>query len=143
MKRLFTCALSIILAACTNLSNAEKSAITQKAIADARESSKEIHFGYLNCYPLEKLEKDNCKRQIKNMAANRKDAISWDYILPFDFEAERIGFVAFLHEQKKICSGINQGPQFSDKLDGYGIDCTDGNHYIMRFDYDRKKWELG
>lgn len=143
MKRIFTTgAIAVALTACTTLSDVEKQALHDRAIADARNQPKEIHLAYLQCYALDKLDKDRCKRVIKGKIEGRKDASTWEYILPFDYEAERLGFHAFLRDHGKKCAGVDQGPQFNDKATAYDVTCTDGNQYRMRFDYEKAKWLL-
>ncbi|MCB2081550.1 MAG: hypothetical protein H6908_03510 [Hyphomicrobiales bacterium] len=142
MKRLITLTIPITLAACTTLGNVEKQALHDRAIADARSQPKEIHLAYLQCYALRDVDKDSCKRKVKQTIEGRNGASTWEYILPFDYEAERLGFQAFLRDHGKSCAGIDKGPEFNSDTKAYDVICTDGHRYAMRFDYKNEQWEL-
>lgn len=143
MKRFITTGtLTLALTACTTLGDVEKQALHDRAIADARSQPKEIHLAYLQCYALRDVDKDFCKRKVKSTIEGRKDASTWEYILPFDYEVERLGFQAFLRDHGKSCAGIDKGPEFNSDIKAYDVICTDGNHYAVRFDYKNEKWEM-
>lgn len=97
---------------------------------------------YLQCYPLRDIDKKDCKRKAKKLTTDRQHAVTWDYILPFDYEVERLGFKAFLRDQGKPCAGVDQGPQYNKEANAYKVICTDGNQYSMRFDRNVLAWEL-
>lgn len=130
------------VSACTTLGDVEKEALRDRAIADARKQSKETHLAYLQCYALRDIDKKDCKREAKTLTTDRQTAVTWDYILPFDYEAERLGFKAFLNNAGKKCAGINEGPKFNQAIKAYDVHCTDGNQYGMRFDSEKLEWEL-
>lgn len=143
MKHIITTsAIAVALTACTTLSDVEKQALRDRAIADARSQPKEIHLAYLQCYALRDSDKDSCKRKIKWTIEGRKDASTWEYIRPFDYEAERLGFQAFLRDHSKKCAGVDQGPTFNQEISAYDVVCTDGNRYAMQFDYEQLTWKL-
>lgn len=143
MKRFITTsAVAIALTSCTTLGDVEKQALHDRAIADARSQPKEIHLAYLQCYALRDVDKDSCKRKVKSEIEGRKDASTWEYILPFDYEVERLGFRAFLRDHGKTCADIDKGPQFNSDTKAYDVICTDGHRYAMRFDYKNVQWEL-
>lgn len=142
MKRLLIFAMPIMLASCTTLGNAEKQALQDGAIQNARNQNKEVHLAYLQCYALRDIAKKDCKREAKKLSKNRQEAKTWEYILPFDHEAERLGFKAFLQNKGKACAGIDQGPKYNDKISAYDVACTDGSQYRMRFDYEKDQWLL-
>lgn len=104
-----------------------KQALHDRAITDARKQPKEIHLAYLQCYALRDIDKDNCKQKIKWTIEGRKDASTWEYILPFDYAVERLGFKAFLKDQGKTCSGVEQGPKYNSKIKAYDVFCKDGS----------------
>ena len=130
------------LSACTALGDVEKEALRDRAIADARKLPKEVHLAYLQCYALRDIDKKDCKREVKKLTKDRQTAVTWDYILPFDYEAERLGFKAFLQNAGKKCAGVNEGPQYNKETNAYDVICTDGNQYQMRFDSKKSEWEL-
>ena len=104
------------LSACTTLGEAESRALSQQAMLDARSENKEVHLAYLQCYGLPKTDKKSCRRKAAALTqSGRSDANAWDYILPFDYEAERLGFAAFLKDAGKPCAGVDQGPQYNDQ----------------------------
>lgn len=83
MKRIFTTgAIAVALTACTTLSDVEKQALRDRAISDASSQPKEIHLAYLQCYALRDIDKDSCKRKVKQTIEGRKDASTWEYIRP-------------------------------------------------------------
>lgn len=130
------------LSACTTLGDVEKKALRDRAIADAKKQPKEVHLAYLQCYALRDIDKKDCKREAKKRTNGRQTAVTWDYILPFDYEAERLGFKAFLQDADKVCAGVNEGPKFNQDAKAYDVRCTDGNQYGMRFDSEKLEWEL-
>ena len=131
------------LSACTTLGEVEKEALRDRAIADAKKQPKEVHLAYLQCYGLSDSDKKSCRRKAAQLAiSGRKDASTWDYILPFDYEAERLGFKTFLKDAGKRCAGVDQGPQYNKETNAYDVICTDGNQYQMRFDGSASAWEL-
>lgn len=142
LKILISACSIIGLAACTTLGDTEKNALRDRAIADARNQSKEVHLAYLQCYALRDLDKKDCKRTAKKLTTGRQHAVTWDYILPFDYEAERLGFKTFLHDAGKKCAGVNEGPKYNKDSNAYDVICTDGNQYGMRFDREISKWHL-
>ena len=131
------------LSACTTLGEVESEALSKQAMLDARAEKPEVHLGYLQCYGLPQSDKKSCRRKAAKLTQIGRDtANTWDYILPFDYEAERLGFKAFLNDAGKKCAGVDQGPQFNEATKAYDVHCTDGNQYGMRFDSEKSEWEL-
>lgn len=142
MKRLSALAIPIALSACINMGDTEKTALKNAAIESAINQSKEVHLAYLQCYALRDIDKKDCKRAAKRLTTDRQDAVTWDYILPFEYEAERLGFRTFLQEAGKSCDGVHQGPKYNKETNAYDVICTDDNQYRMRFDYEKAEWVL-
>lgn len=142
MKKLIALTIPIALSACVGMGETEKTALKEAAIEAARNQSKEVHLAYLQCYPLRDFDKKDCKRKAKKLTTDRQHAVTWDYILPFEYEVERLGFKAFLRDQGKPCAGVDQGPQYNKEANAYEVICTDGNQYSMRFDRNVLAWEL-
>jgi len=137
-----TILLSLLaVAGCNTMGKVEKVALAERALADARKAPKEEHLAYLNCYPLDRGDKDNCRRKIK-MDSLTRTAITWDYIRPYRYVSEKLGFVQFLHNNKRTCSGLDNGPLFNEEKKAYEVICKDGNNYLMRFDYGKQTWAL-
>jgi len=142
MKKLIALTIPIALSACVGMGETEKTALKEAAIEAARNQSKEVHLAYLQCYPLRDIDKKDCKRKAKKLTTDRQHAVTWDYILPFDYEVERLGFKAFLRDQGKPCAGVNQGPQYNEERQGYVVQCTDGGSYVMAYDRGKGAWRL-
>lgn len=143
MKGLLIYALPIALTACNTMGETEKAALNLAAIESARNQSKEVHLAYLQCYGLNQGDKKSCRRKASRLAiSDRGDTSTWEFILPFDYEAERLGFKAFLNDASKSCAGVDQGPQYDKEVNAYNVVCTDGNSYRMRFDSEKKEWSL-
>ncbi len=142
MKYTLTYLLPLTLSACMNFSDVEKQALSDRAISDARKQPRQVHLAYLQCYALENVDKDFCQRTIRDGIEGSKSASSWEYILPFDYEAEKLGFATFLREHGKACKGINEGSQYNKEKKAYNVRCNDGHNYSMRFDYEGKKWKI-
>ncbi len=143
MKRSILMVSIATLSACTTLGEAESNALSKQATLDARAEKSEVHLAYLECYGLPKSDKKSCRRKAAKFTENgRNNANTWDYILPFDYEAERLGFQAFLRDAGKPCAGVDQGPQYNDELNAYEVQCTDGKQYRMSFDRSKDAWHL-
>ena len=141
-KILVTTIASLSLAACSTLGETEISALKQAGINDARQADTNMHLAFLQCYALQEVDKKFCQREAGGVNENYKHAITWDYIRPFRYEAERLGFKAFLNQQGKSCDNVNEGPQYQQKNRTYQVNCTNGNQYSMRFDYRESQWHL-
>lgn len=141
-KKTLLCLLAgVSLSACTT-STTEKEILQSTATNDAKKAPKELHLGYLNCYALSDVDKKNCRSRVGHTHKRRANASSWDYILPFDYEAERQGFAAFLRDQGKACDGVNDGPKYDPDKKAYVVNCTGGQRYLMRFDRNKGEWQL-
>jgi len=141
--RIFTIsAISIFVLTSCSTSKTEIQAMRTGAIVDARNAPKELHLEYLNCYPLPRLEKNRCICKAATKTNITHDASSWDYIHPYNYEAEKLGFIAFIQDQGKKCDGLDQGVLFSEKEKSYIVNCIDGNRHLMKFDRENKQWSL-
>lgn len=141
-KKTLLCMLAgASLSACTTNST-EKEILQSAAISDAKTASKELHLGYLNCYALPDVDKKNCRSRVSHTHKRRVGASSWDYILPFDYESERLGFAAFLRGKGKSCKGVHDGPKYDQDKKGYVVNCAGGQRYLMRFDRQKGEWQL-
>ncbi|MCH2547394.1 MAG: hypothetical protein MK052_07285 [Alphaproteobacteria bacterium] len=141
-KTILTIALSSCLAACNTTSTTEAIVLKEGAIADVRKADKEIHLGFLKCYALPSNDKDNCQRIVGKNHARYEGASSWDYIRPFRYEAERMGFKAFLNDQGKLCNAVNEGPRYDENIKAFQVQCSSGEHYAMQFDRKEMQWKL-
>lgn len=141
-KKTLLCLLAgASLSACTT-NTTEKEILQSTAIDDARKAPKELHLGYLNCYALPEVDNKNCQSLVGHTHRRRAGASSWDYILPFDHEAERQGFATFLRDKSKSCERVNDGPKYEPDKKAYVVNCTGGERYLMRFDRKKGEWQL-
>ncbi len=140
MRHLFLFIATCVLPACTVLGNVEEQALRIRAESDARRQSPEIHLAYLQCYALSRHDKKQCRRRIGRTIDGRKGARSWEYILPFDYEAERLGFERFLEKDGLKCDQVKRGPRYDREHKAYRVVCENGRQYFMRFDRDKKRW---
>ncbi|MCA9243653.1 MAG: hypothetical protein KDA32_06865 [Phycisphaerales bacterium] len=111
-----------------------------RAVADARSQPERLHLAYLDCYPLPRGAKRRCIAAIAGNTASRVAARSRAYTTAFGYEAERLGFRAFLRDLDKPCAAINDGPLYNVKKNAYHVECVDGHRYDMR--YDESGWTL-
>jgi len=142
MKHPLTYLLPPTLTACMNFSDVEKQALNDRAISDARAQSKAVHLAYLQCYALPDLDKKFCENDIRQTIKDVRAASSWEYVLPFDYEAQRLGFADFLRLHGKSCKGIDAGPKYNAQKKAYDVQCTDGHSYIMQFDSRVMVWRI-
>lgn len=133
---------TLTLSACTGTGTTEQHILHHAAVEDAKSASPELHEAYLRCYPLPKLQKEQCRRIVGEHHPQRAEATSWDYIRPFDHEAERQGFRHFLNERGKPCDGVNEGPVYDETEKGWQVRCTGGEQHLMRFDAETGSWSL-
>jgi len=131
----------LALTGCLTMGEVEKQALTERGIADARKAPKEEHLAYLNCYPLDRGDKDSCRRKIQTNPLT-KTAITWDYIRPYQYESEKLGFIQFLSDNGKTCSGLDNGPEFNREKRAYEVICKGSNRYFVRFDYKNEAWKM-
>ncbi len=141
-KILTTTIISLSLTACSSLGQTEITALKQAGINDARNAGKELHLAFLQCYALQEVDKKNCQRMAGSNNPSYAAAVTWDYIRPFRYEAEKLGFKAFLNDQGKTCKAINDGPMYDADQKAYAVNCTSGQTYYMRFDTKEVAWQL-
>ena len=141
-KILLSTVTCLTLTACVGFGKTETAILKSAAINDARQAPKELHQAFLKCYALKDVDKKRCQRTAGETNQRYKDASNWEYILPFRYEAERIGFKEFLNEKGKTCSELNKGPKFDSKLKVYVVECSNDNQYHMRWDSQESAWYL-
>lgn len=142
MKTLTITITALSLAACSSLGQTEINALQQTAINDARDAGKDLHLAFLQCYALPNMDKKNCQRDAGNSNRKYADAVTWDYILPFRYEAEKLGFTAYLNDHGKSCKTINDGPVFDTERKSYVVHCASGETYHMHFNSRENAWHL-
>ena len=122
-----------------NLANAEIFTTNAAKLA-ATNSSDNIHLAYLQCYALQ--DKQVCLIKLAAEYIDKKYQQDEEYKTAFQYEAEKLGFLAFLRKQNLPCKSISKGPKFIDQEKAYQVICDCNHHYLMRFDYAKKEWKL-
>ncbi len=141
-KKTLICLLAgASLSACAT-NSVEKEILQSAALDDIRNAPKEMHLAYMHCYALPEVDKKSCRRRVGHSHERRAGASSWDYILPFDYESERLGFAAFIRDKGKSCDRVDEGPRYDKKHRAYIVECNNGDQYRMRFDRKESMWQL-
>lgn len=65
-----------------------------------------------------------------------------EYLINFQYEAERLGFKYFINDVGKSCDSINKGPEFDQQEQRYIVKCEGDKTYLMRFNYETREWKL-
>ena len=141
-KILLTTVTCLSLSACVGFGKTETEILKAAAINDARQAGTKLHLAFLQCYALKDVDKKSCQTAAGNTNQRYADAVNWEYIRPFRYEAERLGFKAFLNNKNKACQTLNEGPQFNTETKNYAVNCAKGKTYHMRFDYKKGQWHL-
>ena len=133
-----------ILGGCAMMGDVEAEIVKRQAIQDAQVLSKDMKLGYLTCFGYwDDYKRQKCKNIIKpHTSENRQNAINWEYIREHDYEAARLGFLAFLEGKRKACAGIDHTPEYSRKDNAYVVNCVDGNSYMMAFNNGEGIWRI-
>ena len=48
----------------------------------------------------------------------------------------------FLKNKGAVCDKIMEAPIYTSETESYVAKCTDGNIYLLKFDYQQDKWLL-
>lgn len=133
-----------VLTGCAMMGDVEAEIVKKRAIEDARELPKDIQLGYLTCFAYwDDYIQDKCHNILKpHTSQNNQNAQNWEYILEHRYEAERLGFVAFLKDNGKACAGIDETPEYKRLDNAYVVNCTDGNGYKMAFNHGEGIWRV-
>lgn len=143
-KLIISIASVAALTGCAIMGNVEAEIVKKQAIADARVLSKDVQLGYLTCFGYwDDYIQGKCHDLLKpHTSENRQNARNWEYILEHDYEAEWLGFAAFLNDKEKTCAGIDETPQHNREINAYVVNCTDGNSYKMAFNHGEGIWRI-
>lgn len=102
----------------------------------------EILDEYLNCYAYAPSDKQLCHDDIAKKYPHSHKQLAEKYKELFQFEAERQGFRHFLLNKQLTCKSLIEGPKFDDVIKAYQVICQPNQKYLMKFDYDKKEWQL-
>ncbi len=108
--------------------------------SSAKNVAPQVYAAYLQCYALQKSEKEACLKELALKYINKKQNTDARYVQAFQYEAEKLGFKNFLNDLKLPCERVDNGPEFSSDMHAYLVKCTPNHQYHMQFDYKDKKW---
>lgn len=131
---------TLLLTSCSPPENTSSSENLGKS--DAGFMSAEVHVAYLNCYPLNELEKNACLKGLALKYISAKQKTDSKYIRAFQYETEKLGFKRFLNSHNLPCEEVSGGPIFDANANAYTVTCKPAKQYLMKFDYIAKKWEM-
>ena len=132
----------LALAGCAFIGETESRVLEAGAVADIRAAPVAVHLAYLQCYGLPEPEEAICRRRMDNLPLERQNARNREYIWPYEAEAVRLGFAAFLTNQGQPCPAIETDPQYDRKRKEFTVTCVGGHNYRMRFDRKTEKWSI-
>jgi len=133
---------SLTLTACRE--EPDRTTIQGKAKYDASVIKHEVHADYLNCYPLDRREKEACLEQAADTHLKQRFERDYEtYKKSFQRESEKLGFKYFLNSKGFACESVKHAPPLVDsKEEIYFVKCSSGESYQMQFDYYNKQWNL-
>jgi len=147
MKKIQITALSIILSSGI-LSSCGKSETdkwdTQKeqAITDAESTDAQTRLDYLQCYALASREKSKCLLKLNNKNIKPELINHHIYTKNYVYQLEKLGFMQFFKNKGAVCDKITEGLIYTNQTESYVAKCTNGNIYLLKFDYVESKWLL-
>jgi len=147
MKKIQITTLSIILSSCV-LSSCGKGETdkwnTQKeqAFIDAESTDTQTRLDYLQCYALASREKSKCLLKLNNKNIKPELINHHIYTKNYVYQLEKLGFMQFLKNKGAVCDKIIEGPKYTSETESYVAKCTNGNNYLLKFDYEKSKWLL-
>ena len=147
MKKIQITTLSIILssgilASCGKGETDKWDAQKEQAIIDAELTDSQTRLDYLQCYALASQEKSKCLLKLNNKNI-KPDLINHHiYTKNYVYQLEKLGFRQFLKNKGAVCDKIIEGPKYTSETESYVAKCTNGNIYLLKFDYEEDKWLL-
>ncbi|MBM3467134.1 MAG: hypothetical protein FJX70_04795 [Alphaproteobacteria bacterium] len=102
----------------------------------------QTRLDYLQCYALASQEKSKCLLKLNNKNI-KPDLINHHiYTKNYVYQLEKLGFMQFLKNKGAVCDNIMEGPKYTSETESYIAKCTNGNIYLLKFDYEESKWLL-
>ncbi len=147
MKKIQITALSVILSSGI-LSSCGKDEIEkweeekEQALIDAEFTDTQTRLDYLQCYALALQEKSKCLLKLNNKNIKPELLKHLMYTKNYVYQLEKLGFMQFLKNKGAVCDKITEGPKYTSETESYVAKCTDGNIYLLKFDYDENTWLL-
>ena len=133
---------SIILPIDSDKSESHHNTNNLSPIEDVQSLTSIVHLNYLDCYALDEDSKATCVDKLNEKYILKRFWDNPDYLVSFQYQAEKLGFKHFINDAGKPCDVINEGPIFDDKEQRYIVKCESGKTYLMHFDYDKKEWQV-
>ena len=115
---------------------------TRDGAVDTKYFQKHVHKHYLDCYALDEDSKAACVDRLNEKYILKRFWDNPDYLVSFQYQAEKLGFKHFINDAGKPCDAINEGPIFDDQEQRYIVKCKGENIYYMRFNYETTQWQL-
>jgi len=147
MKKIQFTVLSVILSSVI-LSSCGKDEIEkweeekEQALIDAEFTDAQTRLDYLQCYALALQEKSKCLLKLNNKKIKPELLKHHFYTNNYVYQLEKLGFMQFLKNKGAVCDKITEGPKYTSETESYVAKCTDGNIYLLKFDYDENTWLL-
>ena len=147
MKKIQITALSVILSSGI-LSSCGKGEIEkweeekEQALIDAEFTDTQTRLDYLQCYALSSQEKSKCLLKLNNKNIKAELIRHHFYTNNYVYQLEKLGFMQFLKNKGAVCDNLMEGPKYTSETESYIAKCTNGNIYLLKFDYEESKWLL-
>ncbi|MCE2731301.1 MAG: hypothetical protein LW599_04350, partial [Rickettsiaceae bacterium] len=112
----------------------------EQALIDAEFTDTQTRLDYLQCYALTSQEKSKCLLKLNNKKIKPELIKHHFYTNNYVYQLEKLGFMQFLKNKGAVCDKIAEGPKYTSETESYVAKCTDGNIYLLKFDYEESKW---
>ena len=147
MKKIQITTLSIILSsgilsACEKGETDKWNTQKEQAFIDAESTDTQTRLDYLQCYALASREKSKCLLKLNNKNIKPELINHHIYTKNYVYQLEKLGFRQFLKNKGAVCDNIMEGPKYTSETESYVAKCTNGNIYLLKFDYDKNTWLL-
>ena len=145
MKKVQITTLSVILSSgilssCGKGETDKWDAQKEPAFIDAESTDTQTRLDYLQCYALASREKSKCLLKLNNKNIKPELINHHIYTKNYVYQLEKLGFIQFLKNKGAACDKITEGPIYTSETESYVAKCTDGNIYLLKFDYDENTW---
>jgi hypothetical protein len=131
-----------ILASCGKGETDKWNTQKEQAFIDAELTDTQTRLDYLQCYALASREKSKCLLKLNNKNIKPELINHHIYTKNYVYQLEKLGFRQFLKNKGAVCDNIMEGPKYTSETESYIAKCTNGNIYLLKFDYEESKWLL-
>jgi hypothetical protein len=112
----------------------------EQALIDAKFTDTQTRLDYLQCYALVVQEKSKYLLKLNNKNIKPELIKHHFYTNNYVYQLEKLGFMQFLKNKGAVCDRITEGPKYTSETESYVAKCTNGNVYLLKFDYEESKW---